>query len=466
MVDLSEAGARLAAHQPADPATVADIYRRRDLRRRRRRVGIRVAGFAVAAATAVIIAYAGPSSHRRQNVTTNSVPGTVQATTAPPATAEQLAAGHWSVLPPAPIPARDNPVVVWTGREIIVWGGESGPQGTVLHADGAAYDPSTGRWQVLPAAPISGRMSAAAVWTGSEMVIWGGYDNAALPLHVSAAGAAYNPATNRWRLLPPSPLSPRHGAQAVWTGDSVFILGGAPAVINSQGDFDADGALYNPAANTWQAVRPPPAPAGHGLDWVLAAQARDRTLAWSTWSITTPAGPDSTSTTAGVDFYTYNEPSGRWAKLDQSSSPVVDPTQAIWTGQEALLRGAPGYCGGCAGGTTTEVSGFYDPATNSWAPIAPDPIAMDQPQSAWTGAAIISVDLTSESSSATGSITPGGATAYDPGRQQWYNLPASPAACPGYAPPIWTGQQVIAICASPGTGKATAAGGLALTPGP
>ena len=421
-----------------------------------------MAGLAGAVGVAVIIAYALPSSHREQHVTTNSLP----ATPTPAVTATQLAAGHWAVLPPAPIPTRDNPVVVWTGREIIVWGGESGPQGNVVHADGAAYDPSTNQWTVLPAAPISGRSGAAAVWTGTEMLIWGGYDESGPGFHVSATGAAYDPGTNSWRMLPPASLSARAGAQAVWTGNAALILGGGPAVIQSQSGYATNAALYHPGSNTWTTVSPPPTPAGHDLDWVLAAQAGDRTLAWSTWYTTTPTGQNSTTTTAGVDFYSYSERTGQWERIVHSNPTVVDPSQAIWTGQTVLVGGASGYCGVCPGPMTAEVSAFYDPATETWTPIPPDPIAFAQPKLAWTGAAVISVDLAADIGSGPGSTNPGNATAFDPGRQRWFNLPVPPAACPAYSTPIWTGQQMIAICAQPGTETAATAGGLALTPGP
>jgi hypothetical protein len=38
-------------------------------------------------------------------------------------TAGELARGRWSRLPEAPIPDRGNPAAVWTGRELLVWGG-------------------------------------------------------------------------------------------------------------------------------------------------------------------------------------------------------------------------------------------------------------------------------------------------------------------------------------------------------
>ena len=73
---------------------------------------------------------------------------------------------------PAP-PKRSLHTAVWTGSEMIVWGG-SGPNGWLN--TGGRYNPATDSWILTSTtnAP-SARDSHTAVWTGSEMIIWGGY---------------------------------------------------------------------------------------------------------------------------------------------------------------------------------------------------------------------------------------------------------------------------------------------------
>src|SRR6186713_1991582 len=63
--------------------------------------------------------------------------------------------------------------VVWTGGEMIVWGGLRGASG--ITNTGGRYNPTTDSWAAtsLTTAP-SVRLSHSAVWTGSEMIIWGG----------------------------------------------------------------------------------------------------------------------------------------------------------------------------------------------------------------------------------------------------------------------------------------------------
>ena len=119
---------------------------------------------------------------------------------------------------------------------------------TQFLADGAAYDPSTDRWRMLPPAPLSARsMRDGMAWTGREVVPWGGgTSNEAF-----ADGAAYDPATNTWRDLPESPLSGRIGTAQIWTGKEMLIWGGTPGTFNN---YLADGAVYVPGSNTWRRI--------------------------------------------------------------------------------------------------------------------------------------------------------------------------------------------------------------------
>src|SRR5438552_8409663 len=64
---------------------------------------------------------------------------------------------------------------VWTGSEMIVWGGLSS---SGLLNTGGRYNPSTDSWTATSTtnAP-SARSTHTAVWTGSEMIVWGGLDS-------------------------------------------------------------------------------------------------------------------------------------------------------------------------------------------------------------------------------------------------------------------------------------------------
>jgi N-acetylneuraminic acid mutarotase len=150
------------------------------------------------------------------------------------------AANHWRRIASGGLgsPA----VTVWTGRQVLMWGG--GCCGDDVAA-GAAYTPKTDRWEQLPASPLPGRQETVGAWTGTELVIVGG-NNADGKVHADAA--AYNPATHAWRRLPAMP-APRTGATATWNGTEVLVVGGRGA--GGRGELHGDGVAYDPAANRW-----------------------------------------------------------------------------------------------------------------------------------------------------------------------------------------------------------------------
>jgi hypothetical protein len=70
--------------------------------------------------------------------------------------------------------ARYGAATVWTGSEVLLWGGRNGRSSFL--ADGARYNPTTQTWAALPlAAGFQARNDHTAVWTGTDMIIWGGY---------------------------------------------------------------------------------------------------------------------------------------------------------------------------------------------------------------------------------------------------------------------------------------------------
>jgi hypothetical protein len=99
---------------------------------------------------------------------------------------------------------------VWTGTQMLVLGPD----------DFQAYEPRTNRWR-RPAPPPAAVAGAGLVlWTGKEMIDWGGgCCGGAL-----STGWAFNPVTSRWRKLPSSPLAPSQVPAGVWTGRELIVL--------------------------------------------------------------------------------------------------------------------------------------------------------------------------------------------------------------------------------------------------
>lgn len=130
----------------------------------------------------------------------------------------------------APSP-RKQPLAVWTGREMIVWGGASRDDSRVFE-DGARYDPATDRWTPISTtgAP-KGRVFASALWTGAEMVFWGGVNDPQAngvsdPGRYVGTGGRYNPTTDTWVGFKSSGFPSARATSAVWTGNGMLIFGG------------------------------------------------------------------------------------------------------------------------------------------------------------------------------------------------------------------------------------------------
>lgn len=175
------------------------------------------------------------------------------------------ATNSWRALPAAPLQARANAEGAWTGKELVVAGGESNGIHPTIFRDGAAYNPATGKWRKLPAMP--GTLSwGRSLWDGSEVLFLSS---------TGARGMAYNPAVNRWRLLPAMPL-PRKGFIAVWTGRQVLVWGGLAGSFPTW-QPPAHGEIYTPAINRWSAL---PASPLHGRANPLAVWTRSQMMVW------------------------------------------------------------------------------------------------------------------------------------------------------------------------------------------
>ena len=156
--------------------------------------------------------------------------------------AYDAAAKTWRTIATLPAPRQDA-AAVWDGSQVLVVGGSRiGTSATHYYSRGLSFDPSTNQWKTLPPMAYP-RTAAAAVWTGSQLLVWGGATVASHGTVPPPHGEAFDPSTNRWSPLAKSPLRGRDDPAAVWTGSQMFIWGGQA----TDGDtFFYDGALYTP----------------------------------------------------------------------------------------------------------------------------------------------------------------------------------------------------------------------------
>lgn len=330
------------------------------------RRGTRRGRIVTALATALLVAMAGigsyaitRSSEENQDRVVGPGPEASegQATPSPDSTVptpvfENLNSG-WTKLE-SPPEARTDAVTVWSGRQpsgrdLVMWGGSSGYGGTV-HDNGYSWDPDTNAWTTIAESPLAGRAEAGAAFTGTEIVIWGGYSGQQRPL---GDGAAYDPQSDSWRLLPDAPIPPAIPVATVWTGEEVLVWGSTDRSAASRA-----GAAYNPTTNQWR--RLPDAPAAINLGtavWTGGDSSRPQEM------IVFGAELDNSNVSEldhGVGI-AHDPASDKWRELpDVALSPQA--SAIAWTGEEVI---AWDY---------DLAAAAYDPAADDWRQIPPVPI--------------------------------------------------------------------------------------------
>jgi len=286
----------------------------------------------------------------------------------------------------APSP-RLGHTAVWTGSEMIVWGGDD-ILGNYLNT-GGRYTPSTDSWtatSTLNAA--SGRAHQSAIWTGTEMIVWGGYNSVDLNLNT---GGRYNPTTNNWIATSTGNApSGRSGHKAVWTGSEMIVWGGGDRILVRTG------GRYDPSTDRWVNTSTngaPPARSGHTAIWtgsemiVWGGQGNIHDLRTGGRYIPTTDSWTATSTVnsperreihtavwtgtemivwgglgAGLDRTggRYNPTSDSWIATTTTGAPDGRHSHtAVWTGSEMIVWG--GW-----DGSYSNIGGKYDPVLDSW----------------------------------------------------------------------------------------------------
>ncbi len=181
-----------------------------------------------------------------------------------------LATNSSKALPPSPLLGR-HAAGAWTGKELIIAGGAGyDPPSTevgwqfVHFSDAAAYDPATRTWRKLPSMPVARgggyyTLDYAAIWDGTELLVIGGTSHPSMKAKPLARSVAYDPATNSWRWTA-SMEFPRNGFASAWAGDQLVVWGGT----NVDGSIPSHGEAYDPTSDTWSAL--PKAPIGARTD--------------------------------------------------------------------------------------------------------------------------------------------------------------------------------------------------------
>lgn len=307
-----------------------------------RRAIVVVGSMLLAACTATSVEETTTSSGVAPQSTTTSA----TTPTTSPSTTSTIAPTTTTTLPLesepiglGPLSPRGGHSVVWTGDEMVVWGGEADELGSELFSDGAAFDPETREWRLIAQSPLNPRRYHVAAWTGEEMLIVGGLGG--------LDAAAYDPTTDTWRPIATPPIDVRGPAGvgpegyvgAAWTGQELVVW-----LVQTD-----ESAVYDPDTDSWTMLPATEMRVDNGaLRWD-----GEHVYAFGT-NVFNPPNNDEMSTSRLVG--------GEWERLPDTEFAATHGFVALapltaWTGDRFLAWGDSG-----SDGRTIA----FDPSTGTW----------------------------------------------------------------------------------------------------
>lgn len=214
---------------------------------------------------------------------------------------------------------------IWTGKEMIVWGGDFVSPDVIVTNTGAKYNPTTDIWTPISIAGApSARNQHRAIWTGTEMIIWGGIDNCCAANANIPSGGRYDPETNTWRIMSASnPSLGFYGNLTLWSGSEMLVWGGHTK-FNAQSFI---GQRYNPKTDTWTTMsngNAPSARRGGSNVWTGREM-----LIWGGYD-------DITWLNTGAR---YDPLTDVWVTIPITDAPSRRSTYGVWTGTEMVVWG-------------------------------------------------------------------------------------------------------------------------------
>ncbi len=285
-------------------------------------------------------------------------------------------------LDPGPLTARGDHQVLWTGREMIVWGGAESDRPAHL-VEGAAFDPTTNRWRLLPPSPIQAPAYTVALWAGEEMLVLG-----------LDATVAYDPIADSWSevgegIIPGNPI---------WTGSEVVTVNrtGVHRFDRDRGRWAELGDL-NTGGDGQQPIDDWYGPTLQAVDGALFTRRGCSIVVkrWtgSDWEDVDPLPPSTDS--SGYHFCPW---ANQWSVVDgkivlweAKGQPTValDPADNTWSEIARIpLLPTEGPGGAIDLGNrmlaTTWQSAIYDPAGDAWLPVEL-PGRSPSSNAVWTG---------------------------------------------------------------------------------
>jgi len=351
----------------------------------------------------------------------------------------------WVTGPVAPtaLTARALASSVWTGKQMIVWGGYTAAFGITTKNDGASLDVASTTWTMLKTAPSpmsGGRYRHTATWDGTNrMYVWGGIEGA---MTAKDTGAYYDVTKGDWTPLTTTGApSARGGHGAVWstTTKELIVWGGCTSppgsFTGSCSSAASDGFAYDPATDRWTAL--PPAPPGFAGRWL-------HSMEWTGTEVVIWGGQGSGF---GVlkDGARYDPISRVWTTFGTPTISGRAEHASMWSGKELLVWGGtdPGSFTGTAlddgarylpagGWSLMELPGSELSSSKRFAPVA------------WYGSGKMWIWSGFTGSGGKGGSAVTGGASYDPTLAKWNAMSsASEPTARGRSAVVWTGREAV-----------------------
>ena len=270
--------------------------------------------------------------------------------------------------------ARTGHTAIWTGTEMIVWGGGHCCP-LVYFNNGGRYNPITDSWVATSTvgAPDA-RSGHSVIWTGNEMIVWGGFNGGSIAFNT---GGRYNPNTDSWTNTSTAnaPFG-RIEHTAVWTGNEMIVWGGTDLFNQTN-----TGGRYDPVTDSWMATTTGNAPDGR----------EDHTAVWSGTEMIVWGGLFVDSSAHYVNTGgRYDSFTDSWTPTSTVNAPSARSFHtAIWTGGEMITWGGSFFDG--SNNQYLNTGGRYNPITDSWMATSTvsAPSQRNGQVAVWTGAEMI-----------------------------------------------------------------------------
>jgi uncharacterized delta-60 repeat protein len=229
---------------------------------------------------------------------------------------------------------------------VLVAGGDDTKGAAQPSAD--LYDPYSGTW--APTGPMAALRAfhAAVLLPDGKVLVTGGTDPSGAQLDTVEI---YDPATNAWT-NGPSMNATRQNHTATPLGDGKILVAGGFGLDagGTQGGYLASAEIYDPVAQTWEAIDP-----------MITARSNHTATRLQNGQVLLAAGAKGTNTAGWVNTAELFDPILRtWSSVGQLATARYDHTATLLPNGKVLAAGGRGVVAPLNDGEV------FNPATGTW----------------------------------------------------------------------------------------------------